>query len=44
VNVAYGDHAHERRIAMMSKYDPNNFFRFNAHIPPQRMTGGECPE
>lgn len=24
VDVADGDHAYERRIAVMSKYDPNN--------------------
>ena len=44
VKVAYRDHAYERLTAVMRKYDPKNFFRFNPHIPPQQMTGGECPE
>jgi len=44
MKFAYGDHAHERLTAVMSTQGPNNLFRFNAHIPPQRMTGGECPE
>jgi len=34
VKVAYGDRKYDQLTAVKSKYDPSNFFRFNANIPP----------
>jgi FAD/FMN-containing dehydrogenase len=34
VRVAYGDDKYERLVALKSKYDPSNFFRFNQNITP----------
>jgi hypothetical protein len=32
--TAYGANNWPRLVALKGKYDPTNFFRFNANIPP----------
>ena len=35
VQTAYSAEQWKRLVALKSKYDPTNFFRLNANIPPE---------
>jgi FAD/FMN-containing dehydrogenase len=37
VRVAYGQDKYDRLVALKSKYDPDNFFRFNQNITPVQV-------
>ncbi len=34
VRVAYGEQKYSRLVALKTKYDPSNVFRFNQNIAP----------
>lgn len=37
--AAYGEETYRRLVALKSKYDPTNVFRFNQNIAPDATNG-----